>query len=66
MAFLTTDANDIVRPIHPKAMPVLIAPDDFDRWLRGPWDEARELVASQPSDRLTIVNVGARTDPVSA
>lgn len=33
MAFLTADANDIVRPIHPKAMPVLGAPEDFDVWL---------------------------------
>ena len=66
MAFLTTDANDIVRPIHPKAMPVLIGPEDFDCWLREPWDEARELVASKPSDRLTVVNVGARSDPLKA
>ena len=29
MAFLTTDANDIVKPIHSKAMPVLVAPNDY-------------------------------------
>ena len=65
MAFLTTDANEIVRPIHPKAMPVLIAPDDYDTWLRAPWDEAQSLVASSLSEKLKIVNVGAKTDPVN-
>ena len=66
MAFLTTDANQIVRPIHPKAMPVLIAADDYDVWLRGPWDEAAGLATSPLSDRLQIVNIGAKTDTVNA
>jgi putative SOS response-associated peptidase YedK len=29
---LTTDANDVLRPIHDR-MPVIIAPEDYDRWL---------------------------------
>ena len=65
MAFLTTDANEIVRPIHPKAMPVLIAPDDYDTWMRAPWDEAQALVASSLSESLKVVNVGAKTDAVN-
>ena len=62
MAFLTTDANDIVKPIHSKAMPVLVAPNDYGTWLNAPWDEAAELVRSPLSEDLKIVNVGARTD----
>jgi putative SOS response-associated peptidase YedK len=31
-AILTTDANEVVRPIHDR-MPVIIGPNDFDRWL---------------------------------
>ena len=65
MAFLTTDANAIVKPIHPKAMPVLIGSDDYDIWLRAPWDEAQALVASSLSENLKIVNVGAKTDTLS-
>ena len=35
-AFLTTDANDIVRPVHEKAMPViLIDPAEQNEWLGG-------------------------------
>ena len=29
---LTTEANDIVRPIHDR-MPVIVAPEDYGRWL---------------------------------
>lgn len=64
MAFLTTDANDIVKPIHPKAMPVLVAPEDYATWLDAAWDEAAELVRSPLSDELKIVNVGATSDVV--
>lgn len=35
-SFLTTEANDVVRPIHEKAMPViLIDPDEQNEWLGG-------------------------------
>jgi putative SOS response-associated peptidase YedK len=29
---LTTEANDLVRPIHER-MPLILAPEDYDRWL---------------------------------
>jgi putative SOS response-associated peptidase YedK len=35
-SFLTTDANDVVRPVHEKAMPViLIDPAEQNEWLGG-------------------------------
>jgi putative SOS response-associated peptidase YedK len=33
MAFLTCDANAIVGAVHPKAMPVMLRPDDALAWL---------------------------------
>jgi len=53
--FLTTDANDIVRPYHPKAMPVVLEPDDAEAWLTAPWEAARALQRSLPADRLVRV-----------
>ena len=38
MAFLTCDANAVVGAIHPKAMPVMLRPDDAHAWL----DDDRE------------------------
>lgn len=33
MAFLTCEPNELVAPIHPKAMPVILAPEDYETWL---------------------------------
>lgn len=43
-AFATCAPNEIVRPWHPKAMPVIIKPEDRDQWLDGADVEARELI----------------------
>lgn len=55
MAFLTTDPNPLVAPIHPKAMPVLLAEEDEARWLEAGWDEAQELVQPFPSQLMRVV-----------
>ena len=33
MAFFTCEANATVGAVHPKAMPVMLRPDDCARWL---------------------------------
>ena len=42
---LTTEANSIVAPIHPRAMPVVIltTPEEFDLWLEGETIDALKL-----------------------
>lgn len=51
-AFLTCEPNPIVKPIHPKAMPVILDPDDYDRWLAG--DDAQDMAVPFPSQLMAI------------
>lgn len=51
-AFLTTEANDVVRPVHEKAMPVILTdPDDCRTWLSG-GEESLTLQRPLPNDEL--------------
>lgn len=51
-AFLTTEPNNLVEQVHPKSMPLVLAPEDHDRWLRADWDEARNLITPYPSQLM--------------
>jgi putative SOS response-associated peptidase YedK len=61
-SFLTTESNDLVRPIHAKAMPVILIPEQFDAWLSAPVNEALELQRPLPNEQLRIVATGDRKD----
>jgi putative SOS response-associated peptidase YedK len=52
-AFLTCEPNPLVAPIHPKAMPVILQPDDYQRWLDGA--DASELAQPFPSQLMAVV-----------
>jgi putative SOS response-associated peptidase YedK len=54
MAFLTTEPNEIVGAVHPKAMPVILPSDGYHTWLAGEWGEAQRLVAPYPDSEMTI------------
>ena len=61
--FLTCPANEVVRPIHPKAMPVILhTEEEFETWLSGSADEAAALQRPLPDDLLEIAFVGAKSD----
>lgn len=61
--FLTTEANAVVRPVHAKAMPVILtAAEELETWMTAPAGEALKLQRPLPDDRLTIVASGEKKD----
>jgi len=62
--FLTTEPNRVVAPIHPKGMPVILTtPEEWDVWMRAPWEVASQLQRPLPDAMLRIIASGEREDP---
>jgi putative SOS response-associated peptidase YedK len=61
-AFLTTESNETVRPVHSKAMPVLLTgEDEWTIWLSSPEHEALALQRPLPGDSLRLVAAGEKS-----
>ncbi len=65
---VTTEANDLLRPVHDR-MPLIIAPEDYSRWLDPENAEVADLVAPFPAERMacypvsTAVNAARNDGP---
>ena len=59
---ITTAANAVVAPIHAR-MPVILAPDNYARWL-DPANDARPLLRPFPAEALTAYPVSPRVNAV--
>jgi len=53
-AFLTCEPNPLVAPLHPKAMPVILHPEDYQTWLTAEGDAARALARPFPSQLMSV------------
>jgi putative SOS response-associated peptidase YedK len=62
-AFLTTEPNDIVAAVHPKAMPVILTTEaEREAWMTAPAVEALKLQHPLPDGMLKIVAIGEKED----
>jgi putative SOS response-associated peptidase YedK len=53
-AFLTCEPNPLVAPLHPKAMPVILQREDYDKWLDGEAADACALAQPFPSQLMRV------------
>lgn len=51
---VTCDPNELVAPIHPKAMITILDPSDWDTWLHGTYEEAVALQKPYPAELMTV------------
>ncbi|MEP6828627.1 MAG: SOS response-associated peptidase family protein [Aestuariivirga sp.] len=65
-AFLTTEPNQEVGAIHPKAMPVILTkPEEWETWLNAEWAMAGKLQRSLPDGALIVVARGGKSDALN-
>jgi putative SOS response-associated peptidase YedK len=53
-AMLTCDPNRLIGSVNPHTMPVILHPEDHERWLRADWKEAQQLVGPYPSQLMAL------------
>ena len=62
-AFLTTEPNDGVGAVHPKAMPVILRDqEEIETWLTGSTEEAMKMQRPLPDGALKVVARGLKED----
>ena len=55
-AFLTCEPNAVVKPIHPKAMPVILTTEDeIEMWMMADWEKAQVLQRPLAEENLVVV-----------
>lgn len=53
-AMVTCDPNELVAPVHPKAMVTILHEGDWDHWLRGSYSDVVALQQPYPADQMTM------------
>lgn len=51
---VTCDPNELVAPIHPKAMITILKPDDVETWLHGSYEDVVALQKPYDASKMTV------------
>jgi putative SOS response-associated peptidase YedK len=63
-AFLTCEPNAVVKPVHPKAMPVILtSEDEIEMWMTAEWSEVQALQRPLADDALIVLPPDAPDEP---
>lgn len=55
---VTTTPNELIKPVHPTRMPVILDPSDYETWLTGSDAQAMALLKPFPAERMRIARQG--------
>lgn len=53
-AILTCEPNALVAPLHPKAMPVILEPGQYEEWLGTDYQGACAMAQAYPAERMSV------------
>ena len=53
-AMVTCDPNELVAPIHPKAIITILTPEDHDRWLTDSYDDVLAQQRPYAAGEMTV------------
>jgi putative SOS response-associated peptidase YedK len=62
-AIVTTPANSLVRSLHDR-MPLIIAPEDYARWLDRSVEDVTDLLSPYPASAMNFYPVSTRVNAV--
>ena len=60
-AIITTNSNELVNAIHDR-MPVIIAPEDYARWLSSLEPDPRDLLVPYAAEPMTMWPISTRVN----
>ena len=68
VSMVTTTPNDVVRPVHPDRMPMILSLEDHAAWIEAPPEEALALIRPFPAERMAVIGrgEGLRREPEAA
>ncbi|MEO1602580.1 MAG: SOS response-associated peptidase [Pseudomonadota bacterium] len=55
---VTTTPNELIRPVHPDRMPVILRPETYETWLTGDPDDAFELIEPFAAEEMVVHQSG--------